>query len=151
MPEPTVATINQESRGFTIVVFVVSGFFVGFSLANIIYFNRIRSNGGAPGVTRGEATAMLWVNAILFGIALIIWIWSIYRWVTTREYRQRIKDYLKEPPEGYIEPPSSESGLKPRIRRKTQTITTEAPEGVTRTQTLSRRQRRRISRGQGEV
>lgn len=119
---------TSEARWFKIVVFVVSGFFVGFSLANIIYFNRIRRNNGAPGVTRGEATAMLWINAILFGISLIIFIWSIYRLVAGQEYRRRVTEYFQESPEGIVE--ASPVGVPvPRLRRSRTVVqeTTTAP------------------------
>ena len=107
---------TSEARWFKIVVFVISGFFVGFSIANIVYFNRIRRNNGAPGITRGEATAMLWINAILFGVSLIIFIWSIYRLVAGVEYRRRVTQYLQEPNEGFIEAPETGAPI-PRARR----------------------------------
>jgi hypothetical protein len=113
---------TTEGFGFKLVVLIVSGFFVGFSLANIIYFNRIRRNNGCPGVTRGEATAMLWVNAILFAIALIIFIWSIFRIVATRTYRQRVVQYFREPNEGFID--ARETGIAPRFRSSGATTTT---------------------------
>ncbi len=122
------AVETSEARWFKIVVFVVSGFFVGFSLANIIYFNRIRRNNGAPGITRGEATAMLWINAILFGISLIIFIWSIYRLVAGEEYRRRVTEYFQESPEGVIEAPTTGAPV-PRLRRSRTVVqeTTTAP------------------------
>ena len=125
------AVETSEARWFKIVVFVVSGFFVGFSLANIIYFNRIRRNNGAPGITRGEATAMLWINAILFGIALIIFIWSIYRLVAGQEYRRRVTEYFQESPEGVIEAPASGAPV-PRLRSSRTVVheSTETPARV---------------------
>ena len=121
----------SESRWFKIVVFVISGFFVGFSLANIIYFNRIRRNGGGDRVTRGEATSMLWVNAILFAIALIVFIWSIFRLVAGREYRQRVGQYFQEPGTGFVEAPATGAPV-PRLRRS-QTVVhheTTAPQAT---------------------
>ena len=119
---------TSEARWFKIVVFIVSGFFVGFSLANIIYFNRIRRNGGAPGITVGEATAMLWINAILFGIALIIFIWSIYRLVAGQEYRRRVSEYLQESPKGVVQAPPTGAPV-PRLRTSRTVVeqSTEVP------------------------
>lgn len=111
---------TSEARWFKIVVFVVSGFFVGFSLANIVYFNRIRRNNGVPGITRGEATSMLWINAILFAISLIVFIWSIFRLVAGREYRQQLTTYFQEPGEGFIG--TSETAPAPRSRSTRTTI-----------------------------
>lgn len=136
---------TSEARWFKIVVFVVSGFFVGFSLANIIYFNRIRRNNGVPGITRGEATSMLWINAILFAISLIVFIWSIFRLIAGREYRQRVVQYFQEPSEGFIEPASQQGAPVPRIKRTTRT--TVQQENVAAPVTT----RRAVRRVQGAV
>lgn len=119
------AVETSESRWFKISVFVISGFFVGFSLANIIYFNRLRRAGGGGGVTRSEATSMLWINGILFAIALVIFIWSIYRLVAGVEYRQRVTQYLNEPGTGFVTTATTGAPL-PQIRRSTTTTTTQA-------------------------
>jgi hypothetical protein len=140
---------TSEARWFKIVVFVVSGFFVGFSLANIIYFNRIRRNNGVPGITRGEATSMLWINAILFAISLIIFIWAIFRLVAGREYRQRIVQYFNEPGEGFIEPASQQGVPVPRVRRTTRT--TVQQENVSPAVTTTTTTRRAARRVQGNI
>jgi len=122
---------TSETRWFKIVVFVVSGFFVGFSLANIIYFNRIRLNNGAPGITRGEATSMLWINALLFAISMIIFIWSIYHLITTRQYRQRVTEYLQEQHEGFIgvqERGSTTRGTNVNVKNRSQKLSRVNPQ-----------------------
>jgi len=91
-------TDTTETRWFKIIVFVASGFFAGLFLADIIYFNRLR-NGGT--ITNGEAVAMLWLNAILFIIAIIIFIWALIRLLTTTETRaavqEKVTTYLNQP------------------------------------------------------
>lgn len=139
---------TTESRWFKIVVFVVSGFFVGFSLANIIYFNRIRRNGGGGGVTQGEATSMLWINGILFAIALIIFLWSIYRLIAGQEYRQRVVQYFQEPGTGLVVAPEAGAPV-PRLRQSRTTVTREQvvapqqPAAATTTVTTTTRTPRR--------
>lgn len=151
---------TSESRWFKIAVFIVSGFFVGISLANVIYFHRIRdatntgtttgfisSTGstftatptGGCGITSGEALAMLWVNGIILVISLLIFIWSIYRLVAGREYRDRVRTYFREEGPGFIEAPPSGAPI-PRLRSSrtvtTTTTATAAPARITPPATL---------------
>lgn len=102
-------TETTESRLFKILVFIGSGFFTGFSLANIIYYNKARAfaarNPTSP-LSHGEATSMLWVNVFLFIFSLILFIWSIWRLLFHREHRtqitQNIGTYLQSPATGIV-------------------------------------------------
>lgn len=130
---------TSESRWFKIVVFVVSGFFVGFSIANMIYFNRIRKAGGGGGVTQGEATAMLWVNGILLAIAVIIFLWSIYRLIVGPPQRQQVVRYLQEPGTGFVRTETSTFQSRPaqtQVERSVvrQPTTFQQPRPVPQTQ-----------------
>jgi len=72
---------EDTARGFKIFVFIASGFIAGFTIANIIYFNRLRSS-PSPSVTSGEASALMWLNVILLLLAVLAFIWSIIQLVT---------------------------------------------------------------------
>jgi len=80
---------KTETRWFKIVTMIIAGFFVGFSIANVIYFNRIRTE-SCMAVTRGEATTMLWVNIALLVIATILFLWSLVRLIFSRDSRQEM-------------------------------------------------------------
>jgi len=92
---------TTEMRWFKIVMFIATGFFAGLFLANIIYFNRLR-NGGT--ISNAEALSMLALNAILFTLALILFVWSLVRLLTTTEQRQVVQQqaasYLTTPGSG---------------------------------------------------
>ena len=83
---------TTEPRWFKITVFIVSGFFAAFSIANLIYYDRIKKNGGCGSVTQGEATAMFWINLILAIVTLIVFLWALWRIIFSREYRQHMVD-----------------------------------------------------------
>lgn len=87
---------TTESRWFKIVIFLVSGIVVGVSIANIVYFDRIRK-GTCGAVTHGEAVAMIWVNAILLVIAALVFLWSLWRLIFSRDTRQKVKHYITSP------------------------------------------------------
>lgn len=70
------------SRGFDIYIFIITGFFAGFTLANIIAFNRLRS-GANSSISSGEATVLMWLNILLFIAALIAFIWAIVQLVSS--------------------------------------------------------------------
>ena len=94
---------TTESRWFKIVVFLLTSIVVGVSIANIVYFNRIRT-GNCQAISHGTAVTMIWVNVILLIIAAIIWLWSIWRLIfsrTTREtFKGKVKHYVVDPTSG---------------------------------------------------
>ena len=90
---------TTESRSFKIVVFILSAVVVGVSIANIVYFNRIR-DGTCQAVSHGTATTMVWVNAILLVIAIIILLWSLWRLLFSQGAREQVKHYMVSPTAG---------------------------------------------------
>lgn len=90
---------STEAVWFKIIVLIVSAVFVGFSIANIVYFNRIRK-GNCEEVSEGEATTLLWLNIVMVIIAGIIFIWSLWRLIFSRETRQRVQTTLTSPDVG---------------------------------------------------
>lgn len=61
------------------IFFVVSGTATGFFIANAVYYGKIKNNGCA-GISKGEANAMVWINAILAVIFGLIFLYTIYRY-----------------------------------------------------------------------
>jgi len=108
-------TETTESRWFKIVVFLASGFFFGFSIANAVYYDRIRRGASCSAISRNEANTMFWINVILAIIAGIVFIWSIYK-LFTKDYReskkQQVLAYLNAPPAGggFIGPAGAQQG-----------------------------------------
>ena len=87
---------TTESRWYKITVFIISAIVVGVTIANIVYFNRIRK-GTCGAMTSGEATTMLWINVILLIITAIIFIWSLWKLIFSSEKRTQIKHYWAQP------------------------------------------------------
>lgn len=79
---------TTETLWFKIIVTIASGFFAGLFLANIIYYNRLRTGGT---LSSGEITSMLWLNAILFVVAIIIFIWALVRLVLSPSSRDVVQ------------------------------------------------------------
>lgn len=80
---------STETQWFKIIVFISAGFFAGLFLADIIYFNRLRTGGT---LTHGESTSMLWLSVILFVVAVIIFVWALIRLLV----RQDVRDYASQ-------------------------------------------------------
>jgi hypothetical protein len=78
---------------------------------------------------------MLWINAMLFVVSIVIFIWSIYRLITTRQYRERVTEYFQEPHEGFID--ASESGFPYPKAASRKTFKRAKVQGVTRTATVT--------------
>ena len=92
-------TDTTESRWFKIIVFLLSAAVIGVTIANIIYYNKIR-NGTCGAVTHGEATTMLWVNVILLIVAIFVFIWSIWKLLFTHDTRKQVSHYMVSPDAG---------------------------------------------------
>ena len=86
-------TETTESRWFKIISFIVTDFFAGFSLANIIYYAKARNNCNA--LSRTEVISMLWLNIILFIFAIILFLWSLWRLIFSGSYRQQLSSNVK--------------------------------------------------------
>ena len=63
---------------FKIIIIIVAAATIGVSIANIIYYNRIRSSNSTV-ISHNEAVTMLWINIILIVFAAVIFIWAIWR------------------------------------------------------------------------
>lgn len=103
------STCFTQTRTFDIIVFISSGFFAGFSLANIIYYNRIRtSSSTCTAVSKGEANVMLIINIILFILSILIFLWSIYMLIFSNEYKKVVTNtvtgFFTSPSGGFITP-----------------------------------------------
>jgi len=71
-------TTCEDLLWFNISMLIVSIIFIGGSIANIVYYNRIRE-GTCGAVNDNEATAMIWINVILLVVGVLILLWSIWR------------------------------------------------------------------------
>ena len=87
--EEKIISDTTETRWFKIISFIVLGFIVGVSIANIVYFNRIRT-GTCNAVTQGEANIMMWVNIVISIITGLLFIWSLWRLLFSKELRHNI-------------------------------------------------------------
>ena len=90
---------TTESRWFKIIVFILSAIVVGVTIANIAYFNQIR-NGSCQALSHNTATTMVWVNAILLVIAIIIFLWSLWRLLFSGAARAQVRHYMISPTSG---------------------------------------------------
>lgn len=139
MSEVVKTTESGSSRWFNILVFIVSGFVAGLSIANIIYYSRVKRANGSCTVSSGEANAMIWVNVIVLVFALIIFLWSLWRLLFghqyTKEVTQNLTNYLNAPPTGLVTPGT----YKPVPVLSTQTpvvVPSQSPVVVPSTQAL---------------
>lgn len=82
---------TTETIWFRIFALVATAIIAGYSIANIIYYNRIRKAVTVSGaVTRGEATAMMWFSIIVFVVSAIMFIWALVRIILGSRTRARI-------------------------------------------------------------
>ena len=56
---------------------VFSAVWLGFAIANIIYYDQLR-NGDSGSITNGSAQTMYWLNLVGAILSAIILIWAIY-------------------------------------------------------------------------
>lgn len=68
---------STGDRWFKIFTLIGTGFGAGFSIANAIYYNRIRT-GTCNAVTRGEATTLMWINIVMAVFFIILFFWALY-------------------------------------------------------------------------
>lgn len=126
---------TTETQWFKIIVFISAGFFAGLFLANIIYYNRLRSG---QTLSHGEAVSMLWLNIILFILAIILFIWALIRLILRQDVRQTWSDqayqygakYMQSTNGGFTfsQVPPSQVVLTPQTQAvAVQPVTTVAP------------------------
>ena len=92
---------TTESRWFKILSFVAVAFFAILFLINIIYFEKSRRRT----LTIGEATSMLWLNVVLFIVAMILFFWTLYRLILSPEYREHIQTTAVTGVKSYVTAP----------------------------------------------
>lgn len=84
---------TSETRWFKVIVFISTGFIAGVSLANIIYYDRIRkSSRTCSAVTNTEATTMVALNVVIFILAVIVFLWSLWKLLFDRSIRDKAQD-----------------------------------------------------------
>lgn len=103
---------TTETRWFKIIVFIFSAIIVGLFIANVVYYNRIRTGGT---VTNGEATSMLWLSVIFLIISIIIFLWSIWSLVFSKTTRESVKHYMLSPTSGYTPNIPGITGVLPSV------------------------------------
>lgn len=82
---------TTETIWFRVFALVATAIIAGYSIANIVYYNRIRKALTVnAAVTRGEATAMMWFSIIVFIVSAIMFIWAIVRIILGTRTRARI-------------------------------------------------------------
>lgn len=83
------------TRWFKFTVFAVSGFMAGVSLANVIYYNRIRTE-SCDAVTKGQARSMYIINIIIFIVSFALFIWSAVKIFFTQQARQHASQLVTD-------------------------------------------------------
>jgi uncharacterized BrkB/YihY/UPF0761 family membrane protein len=84
---------KTETRIFRIFAVIVAIIFVGFSIANVAYFNQIK-NGECTTISQGAATSMYIVNIILLIVAIFLFIWALYRLIFGKVTRNKANQYV---------------------------------------------------------
>ena len=92
----------DSSRWFKIVTFIGSGFILGVSIVNCVYYSRLSrppiGSVACAGINSSQARTMFWINLIIAILAGIMFIWALVMLFTTSEQRTRSEDYLKDIP-----------------------------------------------------
>lgn len=129
---------NSESRWFKIVSFVVTGIIAGLLLANIIYFNELRS--GAR-LSSGEITSMLVISGILFAIVISVFMWALIRLFVHKDTRKAAVTTVQGKTMDWINSTDSgitKSGVTTTVNRFVRTTpSAEAPRPATISASLS--------------
>lgn len=79
---------------FRIIVLIVALLASALFITNIIFYGKIRTNGGCGKVTASQATAMLWLNGLLLAFALVLLIWAIIRLAVGKSKRDQISNLV---------------------------------------------------------
>ena len=77
----------SDAIGGKIVVFFFTGGVAAYSIWNSITYKTLMDNGGGAGVSKSAATAGFWTSVVLAIIFLLLFIWSIWRLLTTEKQR----------------------------------------------------------------
>lgn len=69
---------TTDTLWYRILALITTGLIVGYSIANIVYYNRIRSSASAA-VSRGEATSMFIFSIIILLLSTVIFLITLMR------------------------------------------------------------------------
>ena len=83
-----------STRAFYIVVIIVTGIIFGSLIANCVYFNKIKNDGGTSSVSKSNATIMVWFNALMAAAAGAIFVYAIIKLLIPPKYVMQAADYL---------------------------------------------------------
>ncbi len=72
----------MSSIWFNVIVIIVAAATIGLSIANIVYYNRIKNN-TCGAVSNNEANTMLWLNIVMIVLAAILFLWGIANLIFT--------------------------------------------------------------------
>lgn len=76
---------TSDSKSFEIITLVISLLLGFYALANILYYNRIKSNPAeCVRLTTAEMNALYWSSWGAGALALILFIWSLIRMFGTK-------------------------------------------------------------------
>jgi hypothetical protein len=94
---------TTETRWFVIAVIITVLFIIGFSSANIYYFNRIKSG---KTISKSDLNSSVTFNVILLVLSLMILVWAIWKSVFSQKYRSdsinKVRNYVKKPFDGDV-------------------------------------------------
>jgi lysylphosphatidylglycerol synthetase-like protein (DUF2156 family) len=79
---------------FKVFVIIVAILVIAFTIVNLVYFNRLW-NGGT--LSTSEASAALWLNAILLFLGIVILIWAIVSFLWNRSVSVEVVTYQPQP------------------------------------------------------
>jgi hypothetical protein len=100
----------SDSRWFQALTLIGTGLVIGVTVADVYFFHRIRSGNT---VSNSEANTMMILNIIILVLAIIIFIWALYRIIFTAQAKnyiantvttnvQAVGGWLTAPPQGVI-------------------------------------------------
>jgi NADH:ubiquinone oxidoreductase subunit 5 (subunit L)/multisubunit Na+/H+ antiporter MnhA subunit len=90
---------SVEPIWLKIVVIFVAAVTIGITIANLIYFNKLR-NGSCKEISTGTATTMFWVNIVLLVLSIIIFLLAIWKIISPGKCPEEISTQPKGLPPG---------------------------------------------------
>ena len=85
--------VQIGTQWFVIAMLIVSLIFIGFSAANIYYFNRIKSGGS---ISHSDLNSSVIFNSILLAMALAVLIWTVWRLAFSKQFRAQAIDTARQ-------------------------------------------------------
>jgi len=75
---------STELMWFKIIVIFVAMATIALSIVNLVYYNRIRN--GTCVVSHSEAVTMFWLNFILMILAIIVFLWTLWKLIMPEKH-----------------------------------------------------------------